>query len=72
MDVADNGALLIRDRVAGGVQYLLFDISGQKLWEGEVIESSEVADIAYTETGYIIGYLDEVLGEATFIRLGFQ
>ena len=72
MDVADNGSLLIRDRVTGGVQYSLFDISGQKLWEGAALLSSEVADLAYTGTGYIIGYLDEVLGEATFIELGFQ
>lgn len=72
MDIADNGALLIKDRVTGGVQYSLLDVSGQKLWEGKVLLSSEVADLAYTGTGYIIGYLDEVLGDAVFIELGFQ
>ncbi len=69
MDVADNGTLLIRDSIAGGVQYILLSIFGEKLWEGEILLSSEVAELAYTGTGYIIGYLDEVLGEATFIEL---
>ncbi len=72
MDVADDGSLLIRDIVGGRVQYILLSISGEKLWEYEVPPSSEVADVAYTGTGYIIGYMDELLGEATFIELGFQ
>lgn len=71
-DVADDGALLVKDRIDGGSLYVLLDFEGKTLWKSEIVGSHSIADLASTETGYTIGYIDELLGHAVFIQLALD
>ncbi len=73
MAIANNGAMLVLDEEAyGSARYLLIDRSGRIQWEVFTSRFSDVADLAYTGNGYLIGYADTENGVATFIELAIR